>query len=301
MKIEQIHEISEPTLSLNGSDSSSTWPQNTDNRQTSIKKTSFVMEGSLISSEMSNEKIKYYYQKSDKNHRLLLPTNQREPEIKTVDVSKVYDVKEHGDINDDDTSGKIYLLHKLFKCEEFKRKELNVQGDGSKHFYHDEITDQSLSFGSLADYAYKPKVVHENTDFTCETESSWLSKTDKTVNDNQRTPKLIQGVESPKKRVKKRTVVKNVNNRKPEWNCNFPIENKFTRVLPVVNTKKLIKDVYAMNKNMPEVKIRNNVKRNHLASSLINRKKNGKEIERTNKIISNNIINVRSTIPKMKR
>jgi hypothetical protein len=307
MKIKQIHETTEPSLSLNRSDSSSTssstWTQKTGNRQTSSKKTSFVLEGSLISSEIAKEQIIYHNHKLVNNHRLLLPKNRREPEIKTVNVSKVNDVKDHGDIIDDNINGKLYLLDKLFESEGFQRKQLNVQGDESKHFYRDEITDESLSLGSIADYACKTKVIHKNPDFTCDdnTESSWMLRTNKIVNSNQSARKIIRVVKPTNKRVKKRTAAKKLNNPKPEWNSNISNENKFTMVLPIINTKNVIRDVYAMNKNTPEVKIKNNVKRNHVASSLINRKKNGEEIERTNKIISNNIINVRSTIPKMKR
>lgn len=306
MKIEQIHETFEPSLSLNKSGSSSTLSssfrrtQKSSNHQISREKTSFDTTGSSISAEISdNEQIKYRHQKSVNNHHLLLSMNQQEPDIKIADISEVDDVNECRDISLD---GKSYLFDELFKSENDQRKQFSLAGNGStaEDNILQELTDECSSLASniTLEYMRASRFQCENTNFTSDVDTELNNRI---ANGNQRVSKIIKGVKSSNKHVKKQTTVKNMENRQPQWDSYSPCANKFKEVSPVVNTKKVIRDVYLMNKKMPEVKIKNNVKRNHLASSLINRNKMFEEIKRINKIISNNIINVRSTIPKMKR
>lgn len=312
MKIEPIHEIFEPPLSSNWSDSSSTLSSRralkTVNHQTTSDKTSFDTKDSFISSKISNKQINYRYQKSVDNHQLLLSTSLQEPNVKTVEISKVKDVNEFGDIIDDNTNGKLYLFEKLFNCEKERKKQFSVHESRSttaNNFYYDDVEDESNSLVSTVDDCVSgSKVLCENTDVPCndDTDKSWLLRTTKIGNGNRRVKKKkILSTKSPNKNVKKKTSVKNYDNRQPQWDCDPSSVKQFAKVMPIANTKQVIKDVYKTNKNVPEVKERNNVRRDHIASSLINRNKKSKEIDRINKIISNNLINVRSTIPKMKR
>lgn len=281
------------------------------------QKTSFdtSSEDSLISTENSKNVSEGQYQGLQEIHET--SSNHRESDIEEIYNPEYDDIDKSENVKQNEMKGKMYLINKLLKNERSKIKTLNMHGDWS---------DANESFEKKSTWSYKTysksslSIRKNNTnglnDFydyqinDSDTSSFLIQGSDLSKNRKQKLINIYENLKSQNQRTKKKTVDKNSSGDKVLPRSPVDLTNdesdksyKYSKFMVVLNKQQReqqIKDVYAKDTFQDTEKTSGRL-RTHKPSSFVNRQNKNKEITRTNSIIVNKILNVRTTIPRPRK